>query len=158
MRFAGGIIPQRGWICKTFPQKNFPSARRRHARREDSRQAVKKVPSSRHVRMDGTQPGKFGAESVRAALRRVRGSAPNFVPRGIPGGRNFCPAYAGRNGFPLERGAKAPRWSIRCRSADAFWLGQVAVSTSSALISGMLLPSARRALMWAIRARLASRL
>ena len=48
--------------------------------------------------------------------------------------------------------------SIRCRSADAFWLGQVAVSTSSALISGMLLPSARRALMWAIRARLASRL
>ena len=21
-----------------------------------------------------------------------------------PGGRNFCPAYAGRNGFPLERG------------------------------------------------------
>src|SRR5699024_11828449 len=31
--------------------------------------------------MDGTPTGKFGAESVRAALRRVRGSAPNFVPR-----------------------------------------------------------------------------
>ena len=27
----------------------------------------------------------------------------NFVPRGILGGRNFCPAYAGRNGFPLKR-------------------------------------------------------
>src|SRR5699024_9191427 len=73
-------------------------------------QTVKNVPSSRHVRMDGTPTGKFGAESVRAALRRVRGSAPNFVPRGIPGGRNFCPAYAGRNGFPLERVAKATRW------------------------------------------------
>src|SRR5699024_6984247 len=63
----------------------------------------KKVPSSRHVRMDGTHTGKLSAESVRAALRRVHGSALNFVPRGIPGGRNFCPAYAGRNGFPLER-------------------------------------------------------
>ncbi len=115
MRFAGGIIPQRGRICKTFPQKNFPSARRRHARREDSRQAVKKVPSSRHVRMDGTPTGKFGAESVRAALRRVRGSAPNFVPRGIPGGRNFCPAYAGRNGFPLERVA----FATRCKTAPS---------------------------------------
>ena len=39
----------------------------------------------------------------------MRGSALNFVPRGIPGGRNFCPAYAGRNGFPLERGAFATR-------------------------------------------------
>ena len=27
----------------------------------------------------------------------------NFVPKGILGGRNFCPAYAGRNGFPLRR-------------------------------------------------------
>ena len=61
---------------------------------------TKKVPSSRHVRMDGTHTGKLSAESVRAALRRVRGSALNFVPRGILGGRNFCPAYAGRNGFP----------------------------------------------------------
>src|SRR5699024_6542845 len=43
---------------------------------------TEKVPSSRHARMDGTHTGKFGAESVRAALRRVRGSAPNFVPRG----------------------------------------------------------------------------
>ena len=31
--------------------------------------------------MDGTHTGKFSAESVRAALRRVRGSALNFVPR-----------------------------------------------------------------------------
>ena len=66
-------------------------------------QIVKKVPTGRHARTVGTHTWKFGAESVRAALRRVRGSAPNFVPRGIPGGRNFCPAYAGRNGFPLER-------------------------------------------------------
>ncbi len=28
-------------------------------------QTVEKVPSSRHVRMDGTHTGKFGAESVR---------------------------------------------------------------------------------------------
>ena len=78
-------------------------------RPQNQTQTVKKVPSSRHVRMDGTHTGKFGAESVRAALRRVRGSAPNFVPRGILGGRNFCPAYAGRNGFPLKRGAFATR-------------------------------------------------
>jgi len=32
--------------------------------------------------MDGTHTGKLSAESVRAALRRVRGSALNFVPRG----------------------------------------------------------------------------
>src|SRR5699024_10403275 len=67
------------------------------------KQTVKKVPTGRHARTVGTHTGKLSAESVRAALRRVRGSALNFVPRGIPGGRNFCPAYAGRNGFPLER-------------------------------------------------------
>ena len=73
------------------------------------KQTVKKVPTGRHARTVGTHTGKLSAESVRAALRRVRGSALNFVPRGIPGGRNFCPAYAGRNGFPLERVAKATR-------------------------------------------------
>ena len=66
-------------------------------------QTVKKVLSSRHVRMDRTHTGKFSTESVRAALRRVRVSALNFVPRGIPGGKNFCRAAARRNGFPLER-------------------------------------------------------
>src|SRR5699024_9517930 len=55
-------------------------------------QTVEKVLSSRHVRMDGTHTGKFSTESVRAALRRVRGSVLNFVPRGILGGRNFCRA------------------------------------------------------------------
>ena len=44
-------------------------------------QTVKKVLSSRHVRMDRTHTGKFSTERVRAALRRVRGSALNFVPR-----------------------------------------------------------------------------
>ena len=63
-------------------------------------QTAKKVPSSRHVRMDGTHTGKLSAESVRAALRRVRGSALNFVPRGIPGGRNFCPAQQAEMGSP----------------------------------------------------------
>src|SRR5699024_8443987 len=72
-------------------------------------QTVNKVPSGRHVRTVGTHTGKFGAESVRAALRRVRGSAPNFVPRGILGGRNFCRATARRNGSPLKRVAKATR-------------------------------------------------
>src|SRR5699024_4177099 len=62
---------------------------------------VKKVPPGRHVRTGGTHTGKFCSGSVRA--QRVRGSGQNFVPRRIPGGRNFCRAYARRNGFPLER-------------------------------------------------------
>ena len=81
------------------------------------KQTVKKVPTGRHARTVGTHTGKFGAESVRAALRRVRGSAPNFVPRGILGGRNFCRATARRNGFPLKRGA----FATRCKR-KAFWL------------------------------------
>src|SRR5699024_4179194 len=80
-------------------------------------QTIKQVPTGRHARTVGTHTGKLSAESVRAALRRVRGSALNFVPRGIPGGRNFCPAYAGRNGFPLERVAFATRWIGRLRCA-----------------------------------------
>ena len=60
------------------------------------------------------QTATFGAESVRAVLRRVRGSVPNFVPRGILGGRNFCPAYAGRNGFPLDIGNTPPAYRARC--------------------------------------------
>ena len=44
-------------------------------------QTIKKVLSSRHVRMDRTHTGKFDGESVRAALWRVRGSTANFVPR-----------------------------------------------------------------------------
>src|SRR5699024_9904922 len=39
-----------------------------HVKQKEARrtlQPVKKVPSSRHVRMDGTHTGKFGAESVR---------------------------------------------------------------------------------------------
>ena len=135
-----------------------------------------KVPSSRHVRMDGTHTEKLSAESVRgrkaectvqrsilspgtAKLRRVQrtkqpkhnesealpaaetaelelGQLSKFTSalrrameiwltatKGAavcllqarcdgrsksrepqpPRGRNFCPAYAGRNGFPLER-------------------------------------------------------
>ena len=83
-------------------------------------QTVEKVPSSRHVRMDGTHTGKFGAESVRAALRRVRGSAPNFVPRGILGGRNFCRAYARRNGFPLKRVVFRHAATPRCLRTPAW--------------------------------------
>src|SRR5699024_2831781 len=45
------------------------------------KQTVKKVPTGRHARTVGTHTGKLSAESVRAALRRVRGSALNFVPR-----------------------------------------------------------------------------
>src|SRR5699024_964247 len=44
------------------------SARVLHVKQKEARrtlQPVKKVPSSRHVRMDGTHTGKFGAESVR---------------------------------------------------------------------------------------------
>ena len=60
----------------------------------------RKSPSSRHVRMDGTHTGKFAAESVRGPSGRVRGSAANFVPRGILGGRNFCPAQQAEMGSP----------------------------------------------------------
>src|SRR5699024_3902643 len=49
-------------------------------------QTIKQVPTGRRARTVGTHTGKLSAESVRAALRRVRGSALNFVPRGIPGG------------------------------------------------------------------------
>ena len=83
--------------------------------RQTNQQTVKQVPTGRHARTVGTPTGKLSAESVRAALRRVRGSALNFVPRGIPGGRNFCPAYAGRNGFPLERVA----FATRCKTAPS---------------------------------------
>src|SRR5699024_1507518 len=72
-------------------------------------QPVKKVPSSRHVRMDGTHTGKLSVESVRAALRRVRGSALNFVEKGDTRGEGFLSCAAGRNGSPLERVAFAAR-------------------------------------------------
>src|SRR5699024_10588915 len=76
---------------------------------DPSSQTVKKVPSSRHVRMDGTHTGKLSAESVRAALRRVRGSALNFVEKGDTRGEGFLTCAAGRNGSPLERVAFATR-------------------------------------------------
>src|SRR5699024_4866714 len=44
--------------CKSF----FPS---RLSHKMPKQNPAKKVPSSRHVRMDGTHTGKFGAESVR---------------------------------------------------------------------------------------------
>ena len=90
-------------------QKDYPDAAPGTKRLMQRLQAYEKIPSSRHARMDGIHTGKFSAESVRAALRRVRGSALNFVPRGILGGRNFCRATARRNGFPLKRGALAAR-------------------------------------------------
>ena len=64
---------------------------------------IQKVPSADMWRMDGTHTGKFGAESVRAALRRCARFSAKFCPQGDTRGRNFCPATAGRNGFPLER-------------------------------------------------------
>ena len=51
----------------------------------------------------------MGAAVLAVDRRASRVDMPDLVPRGIPGGRNFCPAYAGRNGFPLERGAFATR-------------------------------------------------
>ena len=78
-------------------------------------QTVKKVPTSRHVRMVGTHTGKLSAESVRAALRRVRGSALNFVEKGDTRGKGFLSCAAGRNGSPLERGAFATRYKTRGR-------------------------------------------
>ena len=108
-------------------------------------QTAKKVPSSRHVRMDGTHTGKLSAESVRgrkaecavqrsilspgtAKLRRVqrtkqpkrsRGSGLPFASplrraqqkqgTATTRGKEFLSCTAGRNGFPLERGAFATR-------------------------------------------------
>ena len=63
-------------------------------------QTVKKVPSSRHVRMDGTHTGKFCAESVRAALRRVRGSAQKFCPQGDTRGKEFLPRDCAQKWVP----------------------------------------------------------
>src|SRR5699024_9368464 len=108
-------------------------------------QTVKKVPSSRHVRMDGTHTGKLSAESVRGrkaecAVQRSSLSPGTAKPRrvertkqpkrsrgsGLPfasplrraqqkqgtattRGKEFLSCAAGRNGFPLERGAFATR-------------------------------------------------
>ena len=52
----------------------------------------------------------------------VRGSAPNFVPKGILGGRNFCPAHAGRNGSPPKACAFATRWRDASCGASRFRL------------------------------------
>ena len=75
----------------------------------------KKVPSSRHVRMDGTHTGKFGAESVRAALRRVRGSASNFVPRGSGGEVRPVDEAASRRwrSAPVFASGYAPRKPVK---------------------------------------------
>src|SRR5699024_1374314 len=69
------------------------------------------VPSSRHVRMDGTHTGKFAAESVRAALRRVHGSAANFVTRGSGGEARPVDETASHRwrSAPIFASARAPR-------------------------------------------------
>src|SRR5699024_5553172 len=80
---------------------------------------------SRHVRMDGTHTGKLSVESVRAALRRVRGSTLNFVPRGIPGGRNFCPAQQAEMGSPWSVALLRHAEPLPCRQG-LFTFGQAA--------------------------------
>ena len=50
----------------------------------------------------------------------------NFVPKGILGGRNFCPAYAGRNGFPLKR--------ARGTQIEVSPIAEVAACTESAFL------------------------
>ena len=88
-----------------------------YASRTESNRAAdcRKVPSSRHVRMDGTHTGKFAAESVQAALRRVRGSAANFVPRGSGGEAHPVDETASRRGrsAPIFASARAPRKSAK---------------------------------------------
>ena len=66
----------------------------------------------------------YGRDTYREICRRecaspsgrVHGSAANFVPRGILGGRNFCRANARRNGFPLKRSSKNDRGLLRGES------------------------------------------
>ena len=65
----------------------------------------------------------------------MRGSALNFVPRGIPGGRNFCPAYAGRNGSPLERVVFRHAGP---RSGGAFCCGERLLQPRRKIVKGML--------------------
>ena len=102
---AGAAVPPPRRRPRGFPQPLDPAGRgvfrritARNALRSDPAQRsvlqtqdaiVQKVPTGRHVRTVGTHTGKLSAESVRGSLGRVRGSALNFVPRGIPGGRNF---------------------------------------------------------------------
>src|SRR5699024_9840154 len=74
--------------------------------------------SSRHVRMDGTHTGKLSAESVRGRLAASARFIAQFCPQGDTRGKEFLSCAAGRNGFPLERGAFATRWN-----ADAFSTG-----------------------------------
>ena len=56
--------------------------------------AIKKSrPDDMCVRLQGNL-------TLRVCEPPLRGSAPNFVPRGIPGGRNFCPAQQAEMGSP----------------------------------------------------------
>src|SRR5699024_283640 len=62
-----------------FAQKIRP---RQGGSEKRSVQTVKKVPSSRHVRMDGTPTGKFSAESVRAAFAASARFGDEFCSQG----------------------------------------------------------------------------
>src|SRR5699024_2699956 len=83
--FQAGLPKWAATRCQIFVKSTVHLVETMCVRRSDRA----KVPPSWHVQMGGTHTGKFSAESVRAALRRVRGSALNFVPGGILGGRNF---------------------------------------------------------------------
>src|SRR5699024_9567222 len=105
-----------------------------HVKQKEARrtlQPVKKVPSSRHVRMDGTHTGKFGAESVRGRKAECAVQCQILSPGGYqgegisvlrsrqkwvpPGACRFCDMLRGPAGL---RVCRPSRWGcgrcIRC--------------------------------------------
>ena len=68
--------------------------------RPERRKLSKKVPSSRHVRMDGTHTGKFGAESVRGRKAECAVQRQILSPGGYQGEGISVPRLRAEMGSP----------------------------------------------------------
>ena len=80
---------------------------------------LKKVRAGRHARTARTHTGKWGAGSVRAAGRPVRGSAPHFVQKGVLGDCGAEPLPAAETG-EAEQGQPS-KYASGLRSAPHIW-------------------------------------
>ncbi len=70
---------------------------------------LKKVRAGRHARTARTHTGKWGAGSVRAARRPVRGSASHFVQKGVLGDCGAEPLPAAETGEAEQGQTQRPR-------------------------------------------------
>ena len=88
--------PKPAWLRPFGPKQKAPGTLR-------GLRIVKKSPSRTTCAYGWDTYREICRRECARLQSRVRGSAANFVPRGILGGRNFCRATARRNGFPLKR-------------------------------------------------------